>query len=340
MDATQEEMKFIGILGIFSKSFKTILTWKKIFTQITLTLILPLTIIFIAHTEISRRFFNKIEEDPYQMFVNAYEYYRSYISEVSPTDWLYYSLFKIVSIIIFTFFSLLSTTAVVYTIASVYTGGDVTYRKVMKVVPKVWKRLTVSFLCMFLTFFAYNLMASVVFFLWSVTLREFVVSFFVIFPLIILYIFGFLYLAIIWQLASVISVLESCYGLKAMIKGMDLMKGKQRVALMVSFLLYGLLAGVVFMYLALIVFDGAELSPVWKVAVGILCCVLLVITFLLIMVIQTMLYLVCKSYHRETIDKVSLSTYLGAYLSDSQPAFMVGEDIQLGRPQNQRMSQV
>ncbi|KAI3680164.1 hypothetical protein L2E82_50610 [Cichorium intybus] len=72
--------------------------------KITLTLILPLAIIFIAHIEISRWFFYKIEEDPYQMFVNAYEYYRSYKSEASPTDWLYYNR---------QFFSLVSTIAVV-----------------------------------------------------------------------------------------------------------------------------------------------------------------------------------------------------------------------------------
>ncbi|XP_023753611.1 uncharacterized protein LOC111901973 [Lactuca sativa] len=336
MDATQEEMKFVGLLGIFSKSFKTVFAWKKIFTQITLTLILPLAIIFIAHTEISCRFFHQIEEDPYQMFVNAYEYYRSYISQTSPTELLFYILFKITSIALVTLFSLLSTAAVVYAIASVYTGSDVTYRKLMKVVPKVWKRLTVSFICMFLTFFAYNLISSVVFFLSSVIFMEFYILFAISIP----YIFGFLYLAIVWQLAIVISVLESCYGLKAMIKSMDLMKGKRRLALMVSFLLYGLLGSVVFMYLALVVLDAAELAVVWQAAIGILCCVLLVIMFLLIMVIQTVLYLVCKSHHREAIDKVGLSTYLGAYLSNSQPAFMVGEDIQLGGSQNQPVSQV
>ncbi|KAI3737702.1 hypothetical protein L2E82_27712 [Cichorium intybus] len=140
-----------------------------------------------THTEISSRIFYKIEEDPYQMFVNAYEYYRSYKFEATPPIVSTILLFKINSIIVFTLFSHLSTVAIVYTIASVYTGDDVTYRKVMKVVPKVWKRLTATFLCMFLTFFAYKLMASVVFFLWSVTLREFVISFFTIIPLVIQY---------------------------------------------------------------------------------------------------------------------------------------------------------
>ncbi|GJZ75217.1 hypothetical protein Tco_0639682 [Tanacetum coccineum] len=67
---------------------------------------------------------------------------------------------------------------------------------------------------------------------------------------------------------------------------------------------------------------------------------LFVIGFLVTIVAQTVLYLVCKSHHQETVDLGSLSAYLGASLSDPQPISTAGEVIQLGRPQNESTTQV
>ncbi|KAL4204792.1 hypothetical protein AMTRI_Chr01g111570 [Amborella trichopoda] len=49
MDREPEDMKFLGCLGIYNEAFKIILSWRKIFTRITLALILPLSFIFLAH---------------------------------------------------------------------------------------------------------------------------------------------------------------------------------------------------------------------------------------------------------------------------------------------------
>ncbi|KAI3686095.1 hypothetical protein L1987_79765 [Smallanthus sonchifolius] len=341
MAQTMDDMKFIGFSGIFSQSFKTIFTWKKTFAQITLTLILPLAFTFISHMYISNQFFNQIEKNPYQLLTGAFDSYQSYYhTESTPADWRNYFLFKSITIAAVTVLSVLSTATVVYTIASVYTGRDVTYRKSMKVIPKVWKRLTVTFLCMLLTLFVYSLIASVLLFLCDVVLRFSVTYIFVWLAINILYIFGFMYLTTVWQVASVVSVLESSYGIKAVIKATDLMKGKRITALMISFMLSQFLVGVVYFFMALVVYNEADLVPVWQVMIGIICGILLVILFLVVMVTQTVLYLVCKSHHLEVIDPVSLSTFLSAYLSDSRPVFRTGEDIQLGRTQNQPVSQV
>lgn len=341
MDPTQQDLKFIRSMGIITESFKTILKWKKIFAQITLTLILPFSIIFIAHMEISKRFFHKIERDPFELLTGVVEGYRSFFyAQVTSVDWLYYLLFKTIFITVVIVFCLLSTAAVSYTVASIYTGSDVSYRKSMKVLPKVWKRLILTLLCMFLTLFAYNLITTVFFFLWFVICSDTVASPFVLFAIFISYVFGFLYLSIIWQIASVVSVLENSLGLKSMIKSMDLIKGKRRVAVSISFLSYTFLVGTVLMYMALVLSDDGYMGFLYKLVIGILCWILLLITFLLFTVTQSILYLVCKSHHRETIDKVSLSTYLGAYFGGSQPVFKIGEDIQLGRPQPEAASGV
>ncbi|KAJ6774139.1 PROTEIN putative-RELATED [Salix purpurea] len=59
-------------------------------------------------------------------------------------------------------FSLLSTAAVVYTIACIYTAREVTFKKVMSVVPKVWKRLMITFLSIFIAVFLYNVVSILV----------------------------------------------------------------------------------------------------------------------------------------------------------------------------------
>ena len=126
-----------------------------------------------------------------------------------------------------------------------------------------------------------------------------------------------------------------------MIKSMDLIKGKRMVVLSISFLLYTLFVRSVCVYMmALALYDDGELGFLWKLVIGIVCCFLLLMTFLLFTVTQSILYLVCKSHHREAIDKLSLSTYLGAYFGESQPVFKIGEDIQLGRPQSEAASGV
>nr|XP_043639478.1 uncharacterized protein LOC122610564 [Erigeron canadensis] len=210
----------------------------------------------------------------------------------------------------------------------------------MRVVPKVWKRLVTTFLSMFLCIFNYALLSSVVFFLWSAVFWETYLNIGFL-ALDFLYCLIFIDLAIYWQIASVISVLENGPQDVIMTKANNLMKGKKKVALRISAIMYLFFAGIVLMYMVFVFDDGPKMVLVWKIMIGIMCFVLLMITLLLMMVVQTMLYLVCKAHHGEVVDPVSLSTYLGAYLSDSQPpVFRVGEVIQLGRPQNRPTSQV
>ncbi|KAD4386298.1 hypothetical protein E3N88_26467 [Mikania micrantha] len=130
MDRTEEDMKFVGFFGIFKQSFKTIFSWKKIFTQITLAFILPLAIIYLIHMEISHHFFWKIDD-------NTIPYHAKDSRKTTSMDWLYDALFTIAYFIFFFVFSILATAAVVFTVASIYTGREVVFRNVMKVIPKI-----------------------------------------------------------------------------------------------------------------------------------------------------------------------------------------------------------
>ncbi|KAI3689421.1 hypothetical protein L2E82_47378 [Cichorium intybus] len=337
MDRSEEDMKSLGFFGIFKQSFKTIFSWKKIFAQITLTLILPLTIVFLAHMEISHHLFLNIGTNSYLQVDPDYDDGR----RTSATDWLYYALFKIAYFIFFIAFSLLSTAAVVFTIASIYTDREIIFRKVMKVVPKVWKRLFVTFASIIMTFFIYDVIGGIALAISRSIFGNSIVGVILLLIIAIIYILGFLYLSVVWQLATVVTVLENISGFKAMKKGKDLANGKKKVGMGIAFVLYGFLLGLIIVYELFVEYGGSfGLAWVWRVMLGILCGLLLLMLFLLFFVTQTVFYLVCKSHHREVIDKLSLSTFLEAYTGETVVYPTVGEEIQLGRPQPQGPQQV
>ncbi|CAH1453964.1 unnamed protein product [Lactuca virosa] len=340
MDRNEEDMKFVGFFGIFKQSFKTIFSWKKIFAQITLTLILPLTIVFLVHREISHHLFGQIE------FLNIDSNSLLQIepndndrSRTGAMDWLYYWLFTIAYFIFLTVFSILSTAAVVFTIASIYTDREIVFRNVMKIVPKVWKRLLVTFLFIYLALFIFDVIGGVALVIFGSIFHNSIFGVILLLIFLILYIIGLLYLSFVCQLASVVTVLENTHGSKAMRKGKDLANGKKKVGMGIAFVLYGFLLGLLIVYELFVEYGGENLGleMVWRVMIGILCGLLLLMLFLLLIVTQTMLYLVCKSHHREVIDKLSLSTFLGAYMGETVVYPAAGEEIQLGRPQHQQV---
>nr|XP_043606544.1 uncharacterized protein LOC122578614 [Erigeron canadensis] len=333
MDRNEEDMKNIGFFGIFKQSFKTIFKYTKLFTQITLTFILPLSIIFLAHTTISNRFFSRIENS----YLDNYDYNRR---NVTVSDWLYFWLFKVIYFTFLTVFSLLATAAVVFTIASVYADRDVVFRHVFKVVPRIWKRLVVTFVVIYLAMFLYNVIYGVIVFLTRAVFGYSTLGAVIFLILFVVYVYGFLYLSVVWQLASVVSVLENNQGIKAMRKGKELLYGKKKSGMGIAFVLYGILVGILLVYELYVQFGDhlVGLAMIWRVIIGISCCLVLMMVFLLFMVTQTVLYLVCKSYHREAIDKLSLSTFLGAYTEETV-VYPKPEEIQLGRAQPQQVAQ-
>ncbi|CAK7354876.1 unnamed protein product [Dovyalis caffra] len=318
MDREQGELQFLGFFGIFKESFKIILTWRKIFSQITLVLILPLSFIFLAHMQISQLIFFKIlvHQDTLEMTQVGTPKYDK-LSDIISSEWTAFWLFKIAYFTFLLILSLLSTSAVVYTIACIYTAKPITFKKVMSVVPKVWKRLVVTFLWSYAVVVVYNIIAAVLFItLWTqavyhVPALGFKIAILVV--LIIIYSVGMLYITMVWHLASVVSVLEDFYGIKAMIKSKNLMKGNMRVAAAVFVVVGVCFVGIQFLYEFFVVLK----CPLGvRIGMGIVCYLMLCKVMLFVLVVQTVLYFVCKSYHHENIDKSSLADHLEDYLGE------------------------
>lgn len=130
--------------------------------------------------------------------------------------------------------------------------------------------------------------------------------------LFVAYLIGFVYIFIIWNLASVVSVLEDVYGFPALVKSRGLIKGKMGVAVACFFVLFICILGIemVFDYL---VFPG---RVKFRDGVGSLCLFFLFVVSLFGLVVQTLIYFVCKSYHHEKIDKNSLADHLEGLLGE------------------------
>lgn len=329
MDREQEEMQFLGLFGIYQESYKIILSYRRVFSKITLALILPLSFIFLAHIEISEFLMKKIMHTEYQMhstrqYTSRYEQLRHTVS----SEWTAFWLFKFAYFIFFLIFSLLSTSAVVYTVASIYTGRDVTFGKVMSVVPKVWKRLMVTFLCIFLALFLFNVVTVLIIIIWSLTIEYVNIVGPVFFVLIcICYVVGFVYMTVIWQLASVVSVLEDIKGFKAMTKSINLIKGKMWIAIFIFFKLNLAMVLIQILFESQVVDSESSFGIAGRLGFGLVCLLLLFKVFLFGLVIQTVIYFVCKSYHHENIDKSTLSDHLEVFLGEYVP--LKSKDVQL-----------
>ncbi|KAL7230881.1 hypothetical protein ACSBR2_009212 [Camellia fascicularis] len=326
MDKEQEEIQFLGFFGIFKESSNIISSRRKIFTQIILSLILPLSFIFLAHIEISNLLFAKIahtEDALYHTQAGTPKY--SKLSDLISSEWTSFWIFKITYFIFFLVLSLLSTSATVYTIACVYTAKEITFKKVMSVVPKVWKRLMITFIWNFIIVFVYNIVALLVLVIFLLIVGHInTIALPILFTLIILYLMGFVYISVVWHLASVVSVLEDVYGIQAMIKSKGLIKGKMKVSIAIFILLNLFFIGIQVVYERFVVVEDS----IWyRIGFGSVCLNLLVFLILFGLVIQTVIYFVCKSYHHESIDKFSLADHLEAYLGDYVP--LKSKDVQL-----------
>ncbi|KAL0556877.1 hypothetical protein IC582_005394 [Cucumis melo] len=314
-------MVLLEIVDIFQETYEIILTWKKIFSQIALSLILPLTFIFLAHMEISNLLFGNFFYHVSFLHKNNQDQdarkYNELSDLITPKLTLFW-LFNISYIVFLFVFSLLSTSAVVYTVACIHTGREISFKQIISIVPKVWKRLVVTFFCVFASFFAYNLLAVFAFILLLFILLlqygpfgDVNGSIFVVF--FIIYFIGLLYLSVVVQLSSVVTVLEESYGFKAMAKSKALLKGKMLVATLMLLLINISLVIIQQAFVKLVV-HGVWFGIVGRGILGIVCLFLLLNFFLWQLVLETVLYFVCKEHHQENIDKSALSNHLQVYL--------------------------
>ncbi|CAJ2677879.1 unnamed protein product [Trifolium pratense] len=272
MDLAPEELQFLNIPNILRESISIPKTSPKTFYLITLTLIFPLSFAILAHSLFTHPLISQLQSpftDPAQ----------------SEHDWTLLLIIQFFYLIFLFAFSLLSTAAVVFTVASLYTSKPVSFSSTISAIPKVFKRLFITFLWVTLLMIVYNVVfvLSLVIMVIALDSDNSFLLFLSVVAILLLFLVAHVYITALWHLASVVSVLEPIYGFAAMKKSYELLKGRVRIVI------GGFLVGV------------------------------LVIVNLVGLLAQSVFYYVCKSYHHQGIDKSALHDHLGGYLGEYVP---------------------
>lgn len=135
----------------------------------------------------------------------------------------------------------------------------------------------------------------------------------------VLFLVVHVYITALWHLASVVSVLEPLYGFAAMKKSYELLKGRVRYAALLVcgyLLICAIISG---MFSVVVVHGGDGYGVFSRIVIGGFLVGVLVIVNLVGLLVQSVFYYVCKSYHHQEIDKSALHDHLGGYLGEYVP---------------------
>ncbi|XP_026396554.1 uncharacterized protein LOC113291209 [Papaver somniferum] len=335
-----EDLKWLGFSGVCIEACRIVFSGKRLFTKITFALILPLCLISLMNKEISEVIAHNIQVS--QVLLRMLDLSNPLHAKLADlifskqtAVWIFgvaYSLFVYM-------ISLLATSAVVYASSHIYISkghidDEISFINVMFVIPKVRGRLIITFLwnLLFVTCFTIWILLVLVLGLAllhyiqghattskdePVGLHYTLLDAFFGEVMLIIYWIGYMYIIAIWNLASVVTILEDAYGIKAMKKAKDLIKGKRWVSFITVLLIYSFLEyfNVMLWDIVKTKYDPASFTTgvVAKLIIVTVCLLLQLIGILVGLVVQSVLYFVCKSYHSETIDKASLECRLKAY---------------------------
>ncbi|KAK3122513.1 hypothetical protein QOZ80_8AG0614640 [Eleusine coracana subsp. coracana] len=333
MDCEPEELQFLGVAGVYRASADVLRgPHRPLFARIAAAFVLPLSALFLLHIAISYSLFASIDSDDTALDRSTPgTAAQTRLLDRLASDWASLLLFKAAYLLALLLLSLLSTAAAVFSVASVYSAKHdaLSFPKVLSVVPRVWRRLAATFLAAFAVLFAYNLVVALLLLALLVAADNGSgLAALLAFLLLVAYLVGLVYVSVVWHLASVVSVLEDYKGFAAMRKSRDLIRGKLLTASVIFFTLNVVFAVVEVAFRAWVVRGAAHgIGGGTRFLLGIIMLLALCAVVMLALVTQTVLYLVCKSYHHESIDKSNISDHLEVYLGDYVP--LKASDVQM-----------
>ncbi|KAK6931916.1 hypothetical protein RJ641_001540 [Dillenia turbinata] len=308
MDLQAEELQFLSVGDILRESIAIPRQSPKTFYLIILTLIFPLSFAILAHSLFTQPLMAQLDNPS--------------LSPSQSRHSLSLLLFYQFTYLLFLFvFSLLSTAAVVFTVASLYTSKPVSFSSICSAIPQVFKRLLITFLYVSLLMVLYNLflIGSLVLLIVSLYFQNPLLFFLSLIIILTLYFGVHVYITAMWHLASVVSVLELVYGFAAMKKSWELMKGRRGMACVLVFLYLSICGAINGTFSSVVVHGGEDFGIFVRVVVGGCLVGILVIVNLVGLLVQSMFYYVCKSFHHQGIDKSALYDHLGGYLGEYVP---------------------
>lgn len=306
MDLPPEELQFLTISGVVKESISIPRRSPKTFYLISLTLIFPLSFAILAHSLFTHPILSQLRENPRADHAD---------------QWAKLLLYQFCYLIFLFAFSLLSTAAVVFTVASLYTAKPVSFGSTLSAIPSVFQRLFITFVWVSFLMLVYNIvfLLFMVLLIVAVDTDSVLLFLFSVVVLFALFLVVHVYITAVWHLGSVVSVLEPVYGLAAMKKSYELLKGRTRMGFVLVFS-YLAICGAISGLFGMIVVNGGEYYGLFSriLAGGFLVGVLVVVN-LVGLLVQSVFYYVCKSFHHQGIDKSALYDHLGGYLGEYVP---------------------
>ncbi|KAL0911405.1 hypothetical protein M5K25_019544 [Dendrobium thyrsiflorum] len=312
MDLQLEHLQSLSSVDVLRESAEIPRAAPRTFSLLTLALVFPLSFAILVHSLFTHPVLLHLEQ--------------SSSSPYSSSGWSVLFFYQFIYIIFLFMFSLLSTAAIVFTVASLYAAKPVSFTSSLSAIPPIFPRLFRTFLWVSLIMFLYNLAFafSLVMLLVAYPSSDSPFFLIVLSLLIAAFIAVHVLISALWHLASVVSVLEPVCGLEAMRKARQLLRGRARMA---AILITGYLSAcglIGWAFRSFVVKGSTEegsfgLGVPAKVLVGGgLVAVLVLINFVGLLA-QSVFYYVCKSYHHQTIDKSALYDHLGGYLGEYVP---------------------
>lgn len=306
MDLPPEELQFLTIPNILKESISIPKQSPKAFYLITLTLIFPLSFAILAHSLFTHPIISQLQANT---------------GGPHASQWTKLLTFQFCYLIFLFAFSLLSTAAVVFTVASLYTSKPVSFSSTISAIPSVFKRLFITFLWVSLSMVIYNLifLCFLVLLIIAVDTQNVLLFLFSLVVVFLLFLVVHVYISALWHLASVVSVLEPVYGLAAMKKSYELLRGRTQMAFALVFGYLAICGVINWLFASIVVHGGDGNGILFRIMVGGFLVGVLVIVNLVGLLVQSVFYYVCKSYHHQGIDKSALYDHLGGYLGEYVP---------------------
>lgn len=303
MEKHNELKAALGFFGVLKETFELIFSNKKIFSQITLALIVPLSLILQANILVTQLLSSKIfgNNDNMHPTFDIFQYSNLNLSELNSFKGVaFWALIKFSYFFFTLIFSFLCTSTVAFIVSCIYTGKDINVKKAFSIIPKVWKQVLFTLLISLFIVFSYDvvfgslLVLTLGFLFNGPAIIAAVVA-------LILFFAGSLYITITWHLAIVVSVLEeNVYGIKAITKSRFLLKGKIGIA-MGMLVISGVCSAVIDAIFQKFALRELLIQNVGiRVGIGVFCFLLESLLILFDLVVQTVVYYVCKSYHADS----------------------------------------
>uniref|UniRef100_A0A7N0U179 Uncharacterized protein n=1 Tax=Kalanchoe fedtschenkoi TaxID=63787 RepID=A0A7N0U179_KALFE len=310
-----KDLKSFTFCSIYRESFNIISSNTKLFTQIALFIIFPLSVVGLFATP-----FDHITNTASQSQLNATtppaDTYDNLSSPWTPAAFLIYNLARAALNI---GLSLLYFSSLTYAVASIYTEHtNITFYSAICAFKKVWKKLLLTRLAMWAAMMGYTLMTGLLLILpvRAVSSGSYrMVASLAIFIISLVYAGGLIYMVIVWIFGAQVAVLESTCGFKALSRSRILIKGKAflTISVLVPIALFSLL--VAWMVLKVVVNgDAAGIGIVTRIGCGIVALPVMTGLTLLAVVVETVTYLVCKADKGESVTKSSVMEHLDMFV--------------------------